>query len=55
MTKKELLAKILEINENLDNLQSTLKAAVNDVKDIQSLIDDIPDEESEITDKEEEE
>lgn len=52
MTKKELLSQILEINGKIDDALSSVKSLSNDLKEMQTLIDDIPDEESEITDDE---
>ena len=55
MTKKELLEKLVAINEQVDDLDVLARNLKETTNTIRSLIDEIPDEESEITDKEEEE
>lgn len=48
MNKKELLKKIQDIYEKCDDLESGLKNLNEDVKDIRSLCEDIPDNENEL-------
>lgn len=50
MTKKELLTKIQEAYEKLDDIDSSVKALKDETKELRSLLEDIPEELDEITD-----
>lgn len=53
MTKKELLKKIQEAYEQLDELDNAITSVKEEAKAVRSLLEDIPEEENEITDDQE--
>ena len=55
MTKKEVLELIAEVCSELDNTLADIKCIKSSVEDAMSKLENIPDEESEITDEKESE
>lgn len=52
MTKKELLVSIQRVNDILYDIKDDLKTIDENIINLQSIIDEIPDEENEIVEKE---
>ena len=50
MDKKELLKKIQDVYDRVDNLETTLREAHKEARDIRGLLEELPDSESEIED-----